>query len=167
MNLRVAAVAALTAFACSSPPRAAGELQTMSDLVDGARADDADALTAVTLRGDPLRWLSPPYSTNETTQEGVLDGFVVQPAFAYARPAAFVTTEVWDGFPRVWAQPLYVLVSRFDPVTGPVRVPDTNWIFAFGPASRFYSPYWQTYFVTVPEGFDASTLRTAEQVVSS
>ena len=159
-------VAAL-ALACSSPPRPAGELRTMSDLVAAARASDPEASAAVALRGQTLRWLSQPFGTSQQVQEGDREGLVVQPAFADARPAAFVTTEIWDGFPRVWAQPLYVPVSGFDPLNGPVRVPDTNWIFAFDTGSRFYSPYWQTWYVTVPPSFPVGTLKSAEAVIAS
>ena len=77
------------------------------------------------------------------------DGLVVQPAYADARPAAFVTSEIWDGFPRVWAQPIYILVTGFDAQQGPRRLPGAFPIFGLGPASRFYSPFWQTYYVTV------------------
>jgi len=166
MKLRVT-VAALAISACSSPPRPAGELRTMSDLVEAARAGDPEANAAVALRGQKLHWLSEPFGASQVVQEGDRDGLVVQPAFADARPAAFVTTEIWDGFPRVWAQPLYVPITGFDPLNGPQRVPDTNWIFGFGTGSRFYSPYWQTWYVTVPASFPASTLRSAEAVVAS
>lgn len=167
MRLHVAAVAALAISACSSPPRPAGELRTISDLVDAARANDPEASAAVTLRGQKLRWLSAPFGTTAQAQESDRDGLVVQPAFADARPAAFVTTEIWDGFPRVWAQPLYVPVSGFDPLDGPIRAPNTNWIFAFGAGSRFYSPYWQTWYVTVPASFPAESLRSAQDVIAS
>jgi len=167
MYARTAVLAAVAAACSSSPPRAAGELRNMSDLVELARANDPDASAAVTLRGQRLRWLSAPFATGEQLQESDRDGLAVQPAFADARPAAFVTTEIWDGFPRVWAQPLYVPVTGFDALNGPIRAPNSNWIFAFGSGSRFYSPYWQTYFVTVPSGFDASTLRSTEQVIAS
>jgi hypothetical protein len=167
MKVRVAAVAVLAISACSSPPRPAGELRTMSDLVEAARANDAEASAAVTLRGQKLRWLSEPFAASSQIQESDRDGLVVQPAFADARPAAFVTTEIWDGFPRVWAQPLYVPVSGFDPIDGPLPAPDTSWIFAFGAGSRFYSPYWQTWYVTVPAGFPVERLRSAEAVLAS
>jgi hypothetical protein len=167
MKLLVAAVAALATSACSSPPRPAGELRTMAELIEAARANDPEASAAVALRGQTLRWLSQPFGSSAQAQEGDRDGLVVQPAFADARPAAFVTTGIWDGFPRVWAQPLYVPVTGFDPLNGPVRAPNTNWIFAFGAGSRFYSPYWQTFYVTVPPGFPAESLRSAEAVLSS
>lgn len=167
MKLRVAAVAALAISACSPPPRPAGELRTMSDLVEAAKANDPEASVAVTPRGQKLRWLSEPFGTSARMQESDRDGLVVQPAFADARPAAFVTTEIWDGFPRVWAQPLYVPVTGFDPIDGPVRAPNTSWIFGFGNGSRFYSPYWQTWYVTVPAGFPGESLRSAQDVVAS
>ena len=164
----VAAFAALAIAACtSSPPRPAGELRNMFDLVEGAQASEPDASAAVTIRGQPLRWLSPPYGPSQQLQQGDRDGLVVQPAFADARPAAYATSEVWDGFPRVWAQPLYVPVSGFDPLGKPIRVPDTEWIFGLGAGSRFYSPWWQTWFVTVPAGYDVEKLHSAEAVVSS
>jgi len=167
MHSRIAGIALMTACACNSPPRPAGELATLSALIDGARANTPDGTASVTLRGQPLRFLSDPYTTGQQLQDPARDGLVVQPAFADARPAAFVTTEIWDGFPRVWAQPLYVPVTGFDPVTGPARLPDSLWIFGCGTGSRFYSPYWQTYFVTVPAGSDPDALRSAEQVLSS
>jgi len=166
MKLRVT-VAALAISACGSPDRPAGELRTMSQLVAAARANDPDAQGAVALRGEKLRWLSEPFGTSEKVQESDRDGLVVQPAFADARPAAFVTTEIWDGFPRVWAQPLYIPVSGFDPVNGPVPIPNTNPIFSFDTDSRFYSPYWQTWYVTVPASFAVDELRSAEAVIGS
>lgn len=160
-------VALLATVACSSPPRPQGELRTMAELVAGAHAKDADAAASVVLRGQPIRWLSDPFHAGARTQEPDRDGLVVQPAFADARPAAFVTTEIWDGFPRVWAQPMYVFETGFDAQGGPKLVPGAKPVFAFGTSSRFYSPYWQTWWVTVPAGFDVDSLRTAEQVISA
>src|SRR5260370_15341103 len=108
----------LGAFACTQPSRPAGELRTMADLADAARLGNPDGKAAVALRGQPLTFLSNPYSSGTQVQEAGGDGLEVQPAFADAHPAAFVTTEIWDGFPRVWAQPLYLLVTRFDPQRG-------------------------------------------------
>src|SRR5438128_1229469 len=162
MHLRIAGIALVTACACSPPPRPAGELATMSALIDGARANSPDGAASVTLRGQPLRFLSDPYTAGQQMQDPDRDGLAVQPAFADARPAAFVTTEIWDGFPRVWAQPLYVLVTGFDAQQGPRALPGALPIFGLSPASRFYSPYWQTYYLTVPAGFAADSLRSGE-----
>jgi hypothetical protein len=139
----------------------------MADLVAAARANDPQASAAVTLRGQTLRWLSPPYGSSQQAQESDRDGLVVQPAFADARPAAFVTTEIWDGFPRVWAQPLYVPISGFDPLNGPIPVAGASWVFAARPGNRFYSPYFQTFYVTVPTSFPADALRSADAVIAS
>jgi hypothetical protein len=158
--------ALLATLACSSPPRPAGELRTMSDLVADAQAKEADGTASVVLRAQPIKWLSDPYNPGTQLQEPDRDGLIVQPAFADARPAAFVTTEIWDGFPRVWAQPMYVFVTGFD-AQGPQLVPNAKSVFAFDTASRFYSPYWQTWWVTVPAGFDVDSLRTAEQVLGT
>src|SRR3954454_1235810 len=107
-------------IACtSSPPRAAGELRTMTELVAGAQAKEPDALASVVLRGQPIKWLSDPYNPGTQAQEADRHGLVVQPAFADARRAAFVTSEIWDGFPRVWAQPMYIFVTGFDAQGGP------------------------------------------------
>jgi hypothetical protein len=141
-------------------------VRTLADLVDGARAGDPDATAAIALRGQPLSWLSTPYGAGAQAQEPGRDGLVVQPAFADARPAAFVTSEIWDGFPRVWAQPIYILVTGFDAQQGPKRLPGALPIFGLGTKSRFYSPYWQTFYVTVPSGF-TSELRSSETVVAS
>src|SRR6185436_11177995 len=99
--------ALLLAVACSEPQRPDGALRTMAELVDGAKAGEPDASAAVVPRGMPLPWLGNPFGPGAPVQEADRDGLVVQPAFADARPAAFVTTEIWDGFPRVWAQPVY------------------------------------------------------------
>ncbi len=165
--------ALLALIACnSSPPRPAGELRTMTELVAGAQAKDPDALASVVLRGQPIKWLSDPYNAGTQTQEPDRDGLVVQPAFCDARPAAFVTTEIWDGFPRVWAQPMYIFVTGFDAQGGPRFVLDANGdpvkpVFGVDPGSRFYSPYWQSWWVTVPAGYDVDALRTVNQVLGT
>jgi hypothetical protein len=154
-------------IACMEPQRPEGSLRTLPELIDEARAGDADASAIVALRGQPLKWLSSPYGAGTSTQESDRDGLVVEPAYADAHPAAIVTTEIWDGFPRVWAQPLYVPVTGFDAQGGPQRVPGSFSIFGVGSGSRFYSPFWQVMYVTVPAGFPADGLRSATDVLSS
>src|SRR5437868_605286 len=112
----------LLGVACTQPQRPAGELRTLAALVEAARAGDPDGASSVALRGQPLKWLSSPYNSGAQPQEPDRDGLVVQPAFADARPAAFVTSEIWDGFPRVWAQPIYILVTGFDAQQGPQKL---------------------------------------------
>src|SRR5437660_11074997 len=147
MRFANAAALLLAVSACTEPPRATGSLRTLDDLVPAARAGDADATASIVLRGQQLPWQS-----SGLVQEPDRDGLVVQPAFADARPAAFVTTEIWDGFPRGWAQPSYVPVTGFHPVTGPVRFPDSPSISGSAPRSRCYTPSSQTYVWTLPAG---------------
>lgn len=167
MAIRAAGLLLGVALACNQPQRADGALRTLSALVDAARAGNPDGAASVALRGQPIFWLSSPYSAGTVTQEPDRDGLMVEPAFADARPAAFVTTEIWDEFPRVWAQPLYTLVTGFDALGGPEPLASALPIFGVGTGSRFYSPFWRVFYVTVPEGFTADTLRSAEQVIAS
>jgi hypothetical protein len=167
MHVRITALLFGAALACNQPQRPQGGLRTLSDLVGAAGSGDADAAAAVVLRGQPIRWLSSPYNAGAQAQEPDRDGLVVQPGFSDARPAAFVTTEIWDGFPRVWAQPMYILVTRFDPVLGPQQLAGALPIFALSAESRFYSPFWQMYYVTVPADLAPDALRSDVQVIAS
>jgi hypothetical protein len=162
----------LAALGCTEPQRAAGSQQTLSDLVASSGAGTPDGKASVVLRSQPITYLSNPYVAGTQTQEPVSDGLVVQPAFTDQLNAAFVTSEIWDGFPRVWSQPLYILVSGFDPVSGPILAKDSQgnpslFIFGVSPSSRFYSPFWRTFYVTVPAGYDLGKLRSANDVVAS
>jgi len=138
----------------------------MFELVSGAHAKDADASAQVVLRAQPIKFLSSPFNPGTQLQEPDREGLVVQPAFSDANPAAFVTTEIWDGYPRVWAQPMYVFVSGFDRSGGPVVVAGSLPVFAFGTGSGFYSPYRQVWWVTIPSGGHAD-FRTTDQVLAS
>ena len=164
---KIATFLLAAALGCNQPQRPAGNLRTLADLVGAARNGDADGARNVALRGQPILWLSNPYNPGSQVQETDRDGLLVQPAFADAHPAAIVTTEIWDEFPRVWAQPVYFLVTGFDAQSGPQSLAAALPIFALGTASRFYSPFWQTWYVTVPTGYAADSLRSAEQVLTS
>src|SRR5947207_15663933 len=124
MHLRTTALLLAAATACTQPQRPDGTLRTIDKLLQAANAGDPDASAVIAPRGKPLRWLSSPFNAGTRSQETTLDGLVVQPAFADANPAAIVTSEIWDGFPRVWAQPVYILVTGFDPQNGPQRLPN-------------------------------------------
>jgi len=66
----------------------------------------------------------------------------VQPCFAEASPAAYVTTDVWVNYDAVWLQPLFV---PFVDDTRAVRYSDGRRapaIVDVGPESAFYSPFW-------------------------
>ena len=102
--------------ACASPvsvPEA--RLYTLRDLAGSAYA------SSFVRRGDPLRLLSPPFSDVPAAQDPALDGLTVFPAFSEGGPAAYLTTEVWEEFPKVWVQPLYshVVVRYLGSATSP------------------------------------------------
>jgi hypothetical protein len=157
----------LAALGCNEPPRAAGQQATLTALVSQATAGTADGKATVVLRGQPISWLSEPFNPGTQTQESVADGLIVEPAFTDTLNAAFVTSEIWDGFPRVWSQPLYILVTGFDGVAGPKVVEGSLPIFGTPPTSRFYSPFWRTFYVTVPAGFNIDTLHSGAAVLAS
>ena len=142
------AAALLLAIACGAPPAPpAGALSTGADLLrlkqSGAGGDE------VVLAGQPLKYFSPPFAPATTTSAA--NAFTVFPGFSEGQPAAYLTTETWKEFPRVWIQPLYVPITAWS-TGGPVFFPAgtaTESVFSVDAGSRFYSPYWQIfYFVT-------------------
>jgi hypothetical protein len=93
----------------------------------------------------------------------------VLPTWAEGYAAAYVTTEVWAHFGEVWAQPMYVPITGWSDGT-PTRVMDADgkWhpIFSVGPASRFYSPFWQMIYVVVPPTTQDGELTSALQILN-
>lgn len=100
------------------------------------------------------------YAANNATVD-------VTPAFADGQAAAYVTTEFWTGFPKVWVQPMYVMVqdSNNDGVLEPFA--DLPAVFSVGPDSAFYSPYWHVFFVIVPQGMPKPDFRTSRAVLDA
>jgi hypothetical protein len=108
---------------------------------------------------------------------GIAIGHMLDGAAVYPRPAVadhygatYATTEVWVGYPQVWMQPMYV------PITGwvdgvPQKLLDGSgaWhpVFSVGPASGFYSPFWQAVYFTVPPGTTTATYTTARQILDA
>lgn len=166
MNSRAPLLAlALCAAACSSTvDPLEGRLWTMSDLIGAHHDESPDVFVAP---GDPLRFLSAPFSlATNIKQDPAIGGLTVFPAYLQADVSAFVTTEVWDEFPRIWAQPVYVPVTSVDPVTGPQLLAGAKPVFGVPGTSRFYSPYWITWYVVVPSGFNG-TFTSVAQVLDS
>ncbi len=88
------------------------------------------------------------------------------PAFAEGEPAAYVTTEYWFGFSKVWVQPLYIPAKRTPEGDFALASAQTLPIFSVGPESAFYSPYWQVFWVLVPPDITPD-LRTSADVLNS
>jgi hypothetical protein len=160
-HLRGALLLAVGLAGCEEPRPASPRLWTLFDVQDryagGAQPTDAIAANAGLPGGVPLG----------TLLEGDGTTLFVQASFAEGYATAYVTTEVWSHFDRVWAQPMYVPIRGW---TGgePTRVVDAYgaWhpIFSVGPGSLFYSPFWQIIYVLVPDSIQDGDLTSVRQV---
>ncbi len=141
------ATALLLCAACGAPPAPdPWSLLTVDTLA--AKGDPA-----VTQPGAPLPLLSSPYAAGSVRQKDSNAGLTIFPAFSEGQTAAYMTTEVWQNFDAVWLQPLYVDLSG------------TNLaIFGVDATTRFYSPYWQIFFYTLPDG---ASFKSAKEVIDS
>ncbi|HVV48155.1 MAG TPA: hypothetical protein VHO06_00710 [Polyangia bacterium] len=86
-------------------------------------------------------------------------------ALADGEPVTFLTTEVWANYPDVWTQPAYQPATRasdgsLQPLGGALAP-----IFSVGPASGFYSPFWQLVYAEVPAGTAPGALTSARQIL--
>lgn len=130
----------------------AGDLKTLADFLPAARGGaPIGPAHLVSLKGQPIDFLSAPYGTGTVLQDSANDGLAIYPSFSEGKPAAYTITETWYEFPKVWVQPLYVFVTGFDPSSGgPVVAANNKFVFGVSPESRFYSPYWQIYYTVIP-----------------
>lgn len=169
--MKARALALLLCAACApgeKPPPA--KLWTVEDIQRLAREGKSfagmPASNVIALRGQPLPLLSPPFADAVQTQRSDRDGLNVFPAFSEGLPAAYTTTEFWQGFESVWLQPLYFAIQGFE--NGAVKGhPGVRAIFSVGTRTRFYSPYWQIHYVVVPDGDTARSLRSTKAVLDS
>ena len=87
-------------------------------------------------------------------------------ALADGQSVEFLTTEVWAHYPQVWMQPAYVPITGWTNGT-PQILGGKPWqpIFSVGPASGFYSPFWQIVYAEVPADTMRGTLTSARQIL--
>lgn len=104
--------------------------------------------------GQQMPFMGDPYPPVDAgvTQSPAGPGLAVFPAFAEGQPAAYVTTEVWQEFERVWMQPVYVAVV---PEGTPAPLP----VFGVNAGSAFYAPYWQVFNYTPIPGVQFTSTR--------
>ncbi len=148
------ALAALLLLGCqSADPSLAPRIWTAGDLRDQAAANGKIAgLSAsdwVTLRGNPIALLSPPYGTPARVQAADKDGLNVLPAFSEGKTAAYAVAEVWQNISQVWIQPWYRLVTSYNAASS-VPLLNSMAIVDIDTTSWFYSPFWETIYVVVP-----------------
>jgi hypothetical protein len=167
--------AALVACGVNPTPYGDTYLFTLDQLVPGSRDGTWPlANDIITPAGGTIALLSPPYSNRVVKQAAGLDGINIHPAFVEGGPAAYATTEAWTDWPGpVWVQPLYFVVSGFDALTGnpnfvlnPTTMSPTP-VFGIGTDSKFYSSYWQVYYLNIPAGVDAGQFTSSKAVLDS
>jgi len=145
-------VSALLLAACAAPPAPdPWTLWTIDTL-------EAKGDPAVANAGAPLTLLQSPYpllGAGTGVQQSSQRGLTVFPAFSEGKPAAYMTTEVWQNFDAVWVQPLYV---------EPIKNGNPP-VFGVDSGTRFYSPYWQVFNYSHPAG--AREFRSAKDVLDS
>jgi hypothetical protein len=139
----------------SAKPSSVPRLWPAADLRELARANGRIAGLPVsdwvTLRGNPIPLLSPPYATPARLQTSDRDGLNVLPAFAEGKSAAYAVAEVWQNIPQVWIQPWYVLVTSYNPASpGSTRLPGSLALVDIDTTSWFYSPFWELVYAVVP-----------------
>ena len=98
------------------------------------------------------------------------DVLVFKLAFAEGQPMGYMTTDFWANYDRIWVQPMYFLVTKWDaeaPAANRLQEPDgtpAGAIFSVGPDSAFYSPFWSVFYVVVPPGTTPGTYTSARQL---
>ena len=91
-------------------------------------------------------------------------------AFGEGAPIGYMTTDFWANYDRIWLQPMYFLVTAWNrdaPAVNRLAAEGgglTGPIFSVGPASPFYSPYWQIVYVEVPPGTPPTRYTSARQL---
>ena len=148
-------VAGLVLLGCESTAGSRPRLWSMADLRDQSSVNGSIAgLSAsgwVTLRGNPIPLLSPPYAATIGRQRSDRDGLNVLPAFIEGKPAAFAVAEVWENIPEVWIQPWYTLVTSYNPASpGSNRLAGSMALVDVDTTTWFYSPFWQLTYAVVP-----------------
>ena len=145
--------------ACSQAPAPpAAKLWTLFDVealyAGGASPSKAIAAGAGLPGGIPLDLIL--NGTTLTRRTALADGQSVE----------FLTTEVWANYPAVWMQPAYVPVTGWTNGT-PQVLGGGPWhpIFSVGPASGFYSPFWQMVYAEVPADTMPGALTSARQIL--
>ena len=155
-------LAALGAAACGDAKLTPGQrLWTMADLQLSSHQGTACTNPA----GLPCNYFV------DKGRDQVRDVLQLKLAFAQGKPMAYITTDFWANYDRIWLQPMYFLVTAWDknpPEANRLKKDDgvspVGPIFSVGPASAFYSPYWQVFYVEVPAGTPPRKYTSARQL---
>lgn len=170
--MRNAALVLVLLCACESEKPPPFRLWTIDDILEAAEEGESYAGIAgpmvASAPGERIAWLSPPYAATEATNGTDLPGLAVLPSFSEGRPVAYFVSEIWQGYPEVWVQPMYILVTAFDekaPFANQLQ--DAKPIFGIDVDSAFYSPYWEVFYVKVPADTPPDRYRSAQQLLDA
>ncbi len=95
------------------------------------------------------------------------DEIRIAPAFTEGLPSAYITTDIWVNFPKIWAQPLYVFVAPGNPRDPEANLLPLPWIAGVGSASAFWSPYFRITYVEVPRDTPPDRFATVRDVLAA
>jgi hypothetical protein len=166
-------VCSLAGLACGLPPNPRRpRLYTVADF---------EALVDLDARGDPTKMVT--FADGEGVPGGLpvryffqqKDGgyqIMLRDTWSEGKRSAYETGEFWAGFGEVWAQPVYVAITGFQDDGTPIKATDPDkkaWspVFSVGPGSKFYSPYWQTYYFVLPDGASAEDFKSVRAVLDA
>lgn len=97
-----------------------------------------------------------------TRKQGPFEGLTVFPGVSDGRAVGFVITDIWQGHPEPWVQPVYAPASRSSAGVTRERV-GVPTVFPVGLDSTFYSPWWRMELVPLEES--ESTSLTSSKLV--
>jgi hypothetical protein len=151
---------ALAGGACGGPPPAPNRLWTMADLQYESHQSNCSNPAQLGCQ----YFVTPRLETDQ-------DVLVFKLAFAEGEPMGYITTDFWANYDRIWVQPMYFLVTRWNadaPRANRLLEEDgvtlAGPIFSVGPDSAFYSPFWSVFYVEVPPGTASGKYTSARQL---
>ncbi|HEY0710862.1 MAG TPA: hypothetical protein VGG33_28920, partial [Polyangia bacterium] len=164
-----------------NPPRPRNAITTCVVLAllgcEAPAEDEAVLLSLTTLRDGFLKARNQPLAAGQSTlfRAGFPpsyflsseDAIRIAPAFTETFPSAYISTDVWVNFDRVWVQPLYVFVSAWDPARPTNHLLDLPWVVPVGATSGFWSPYFQVTYVEVPAATTETRFRTVRDILDA
>ena len=164
MATRMSVASVLAASACGSQTDVErGRLWTLFDI--------ADIATAAEGKGSFVRGEDFPHGLATTafieSTDNVDMPFKLHGGHGFMEGAVvnYVSTEIWQNFDHVWAQPMYRAIDADGKPLDDAAVAEP-WVFGVGPKSAFYSPFWEEYGFVLPDGVDVTTVLDARTVLT-
>jgi hypothetical protein len=129
-----------------------------ADFLAGKHPAWAPATLFALPAGAAAPWSGPRWGTPAVTASG--PSIVAQPGWVAGQGVAFVVMDVWQDHPTPWVQPVYTALREDGS-----RVPDAPNLFPVSTDSTFYSPFWYTNLVTVPQATTAAEVTTVSALL--